>query len=153
MSYTKVYGLKFNRQVLLEMIPEKYKRQAIRIWVKALLPYVIEMFLEDFKKYYPQHRICLFNTGWIDMPGDECVLGIRLSSYQIQNTSPGKDPNTFESLAAYRKATYGFKIRKTQHLRSSNLRKHDLVINDMKELIDTHRESRMKPAVYMVENC
>lgn len=153
MSYTKVYGLKFGRQELLEILPEKYKKQACRKWAKAKLSYVVGEFLRDVQGKNPKYLLGLFRTGWYDLPGDECVLGIQISFYQSPNKSPGNNPNNFVDLATYMSHTYGFAIHELKNRKISHQKEYDQMIDQMKRLIDCNWLRNVKPSIYRVENC
>ena len=150
MSHTKVYGLKLNCQELTQSLFEKYKQQSLKHSSKPQLCYLEEFLFKDLQKKYPNHIIELFLTGWCgDLIGDECVIGIELSHYQLKIDLPTEDPNKFESMAAYKDYTYGFKIHELKYLKTPIRHRFDTMLNDLMELAGIED---VKPSTYKVEN-
>ncbi len=150
MSHVKVYGLKFNKQELKEILYKRYKHQSDVQSSKPMLCYLTEFLLKDTKKNHPNHDINVFYTGWYDWHGDECVIGIELSYYRVEKSLPTEDPDKFESIAAYKEYTYGFKVHELKYLKSPDRHELDGVFDDLKKLTGV---KDMKPSTYKVEKC
>lgn len=150
MSHVKVYGLKFNREELTKILYKRYKKQSHEQSLKPMLCYLEEFLFEDLKKKHPNHQIELFRTGWFDLPGDECVIGVELSRYHLKINLPTEDPDKFENMTAYKDYTYGFKVHELKYLKTPVRRRLDSLLNDLTILVGI---TDVKPSTYKVENC
>ena len=84
------------------------------------------------------------------MIGDDCVIGTELSQYQLKKSLPTEDPDLFESIAAYKDYTYGFKIHELKYLKTPIRHRLDSLLSNLIKIIGV---GDMKPATYKVENC
>jgi len=168
MAYSEVYGLKFDYKNLRELLREKYAFRAAIKYEKYLLPYMVDKLSEDLLKTHPKWPVRLFCTGFCDMVGEDCVLGIEISRYELFERSwekEGSEPTVevieeledrypkFDEIDDYCCYRYGHIIHRLNHLIPSHKTDHDPIIESMKKLVGGEKVAKMTPCVYRVEDC